>query len=266
MASQATIDRLCAEFDSPAEHITAAVKLLEENATPAFLSRYRRYETGNLNEDRLVAVAERLHALTELEQRRATILEQAEERGRRTPELEATLASTVDQDLLDDYYQSMRPRRRGTAMQMEEKGLQPLALAIQHRQFGDAATMTVPKPKPEEKPKKPAKAKAAAEEPAQPNAADAPADAPAEAQAEAQAEAASSSETPSTTGATHSPAADSPAAEAPAADAVHIAKLPLVPPLVRAASMVQQLQTAKACTAKRPNAGNQLVVDRHTRG
>ena len=87
MASQATLDRLCAEFDSPAEHITAAVKLLEENATPAFLSRYRRYETGNLNEDRLVAVAERLHALTELEQRRATILEQAEERGRRTPEL-----------------------------------------------------------------------------------------------------------------------------------------------------------------------------------
>ncbi len=48
MASQATLDRLCAEFDSPNEHITAAVLLLEQNATPAYLSRYRRHELGNL--------------------------------------------------------------------------------------------------------------------------------------------------------------------------------------------------------------------------
>ena len=144
MASQATLERLCAEFDTPTEHIHAAVLLLEQNATPAYLARYRRFELGNLPEDRLTALAERLHLLNELEQRRATIIEQAEERGRKTDELEATLANTADQDLLDDYYQSMRPRRRGIAMQMEEKGLAPLALAIQHRQFGEAAIMTVP--------------------------------------------------------------------------------------------------------------------------
>ena len=103
MASQATIDRLCAEFDSLPESIAAAVVLLEQNATPAYLARYRRHETGDLHEDRLVAIAERLHLLTELEQRRATILEQAQERGRKTPELEATLAMPADQDLLDDY-------------------------------------------------------------------------------------------------------------------------------------------------------------------
>ncbi|MFT4512210.1 MAG: hypothetical protein ACI91B_000898 [Planctomycetota bacterium] len=151
MASQATLDRLCAEFDTRPDLVAAAVTHLEQNATPAFLSRYRCYELDGLSEDRLVAIAERFHALTELEQRRTTILEQAEERGRKTPELEATLAITADQDLLDDYYQSMRPRRRGIAMQMEEKGLQPLALAIQHRQFGEAATETVPKPQPVEK-------------------------------------------------------------------------------------------------------------------
>ncbi len=144
MASQATLDRLCAEFDSPPEHIAAAVELLEQNATPAYLARYRRAALGNLPEERLVAVSERLNLLNELEQRRATILEQATERGRKTEELERTIAATADQDLLDDYYQSMRPRRRGIAMQMEEKGLAPLALAIQHRQFGDAAIMTVP--------------------------------------------------------------------------------------------------------------------------
>ncbi|MCK5942791.1 MAG: hypothetical protein KAI24_12515, partial [Planctomycetes bacterium] len=163
MASQATLDRLCAEFDSPPEHIAAAVDLLEQNATPAYLARYRRHDLGH--QPVLRQVAERLHLLNELEQRRATILEQAEERGRKTPELEQTLANTADQDLLDDYYQSMRPRRRGIAMQMEEKGLAPLALAIQHRQFGDAAIMTVPAPAPapveEPKSDKPAEAAAA---------------------------------------------------------------------------------------------------------
>lgn len=137
MATPATLDRLCAEFDSPPEHIASAVALLEEHATPAFLARYRRHAVGNLPEERLGAIADRLHTLCELEQRKQSILQQAEERGRRTAELEATLQTSVDQDLIDDLYQSMRPRRRGLAMQMEEKGLLPLALAIQHRQLGE---------------------------------------------------------------------------------------------------------------------------------
>lgn len=137
MASPATIDRLCAEFDSPPDHITAAIALLEDGATPAYLARYRRAAVGNLAEDRLHTIADRLHTLNELEQRKQTILQQAEERGKRTPELEAILANSVDQDVIDDLYQSMRPRRRGIAMQMEEKGLMPLAMALQHRQMGD---------------------------------------------------------------------------------------------------------------------------------
>ena len=143
MASEATLDRLLAEFDSPPESTKAVVALLEENATPAFIARYRRYQVGNLGEERLQAMADRLYTLTEIEQRRAAILQQAEERSRRTPELEATLATSVDQDLLDDLYQSMRPRRRGVAMQMEEKGLMPLAMAIQHRQLGDQSLQEV---------------------------------------------------------------------------------------------------------------------------
>lgn len=143
MASQATLDRLCAEFDSPPDNIAAAVALLEDQATPAYLARYRRDVVGNLYEDRLHAIEERLHTLNELEQRKQAILQQAEERGRRTPELERLLADTVDQDLVDDLYQSMRPRRRSLAMQMEEKGLAPLAMALQHRQLGDQSLQDI---------------------------------------------------------------------------------------------------------------------------
>ncbi len=143
MASPATLDRLYAEFDSPPEAIRAVIDLLEEKASPAFLARYRRWAIGALPEDRVQGMADRLHALEELEQRKASIQQQAKERGSWTPELEATVRDSVDQDLIDDLYQSMRPRRRGPAMQMEEKGLGPLATAIQHRQLGEQTLQDV---------------------------------------------------------------------------------------------------------------------------
>lgn len=137
MATQPILDRLCAEFDSDKEHILAAVALLERGAPAAYVARYRRHEVGGMLEERLVAIADRLHLLNELEQRKAAILEQAKERGKDVDALRERLDACFDQDLVDDYYQSMRPRRRTTAMQMEEKGLLPLAIAIQHRQLGD---------------------------------------------------------------------------------------------------------------------------------
>ncbi|MCC7398841.1 MAG: helix-hairpin-helix domain-containing protein [Planctomycetes bacterium] len=143
MASQATLDRLLAEFDSPPDQLTAAVALLEQGASPAYVARYCRWSCGNLGEERLHGIADRLHALLELEPRKQAILQQADDRGRRTPELEATLASSVDQDLIDDIYQSMRPRRRGVAMQMEEKGLLPLVMALQHRQLGEQSLQDI---------------------------------------------------------------------------------------------------------------------------
>lgn len=136
MAAEATLERLQAEFDSPAEHIHAAVALFEASAPPAFVARYRRWQVGDMPEERLHAIAERLHHLSEQEQRKQAIAQQTRERGTWTEELQQVLDGSADQDLIDDLYQSLRPRRRTAAMQMEEKGLDALALAIQHRQLG----------------------------------------------------------------------------------------------------------------------------------
>lgn len=137
MANDATLDRLCAEFDSNKDHIAQAVALLEQGEPPVLIARFRRHLCGGMPEDRLAAIADRLHFLSELEQRKDAILQQAQERGRDQEPLRAMLQTCFDQDLIDDLYQSLRPRRRTTAMQMEEKGLLPLAMAIQHRQLGE---------------------------------------------------------------------------------------------------------------------------------
>jgi len=146
MASQAILDRLQAEFDSPAEHIAAVVTLLEEGAPPQFVTRFRREPTGDLGEERVIAIAERLQSLREIEERKAAILEQAEQQGRLTDELRDSLTRSTDQDYIDDVYQTFRPRRRTAAVQAEEKGVGPLALAVHHRQLGDSSPLQAAAP------------------------------------------------------------------------------------------------------------------------
>ncbi|MEZ5963512.1 MAG: Tex-like N-terminal domain-containing protein [Planctomycetota bacterium] len=146
MASQSILARLQAEFDSPAEHIAAVVAHLEQGAPPQFVTRFRRDETGDLGEERVIAIAERLQSLRELEERKAAILEQAEQQGKLTDELRDNLTRSSDQDYVDDVYQSFRPRRRTVAVQAEEKGVGPLALAVHHRQLGDASPLQAAEP------------------------------------------------------------------------------------------------------------------------
>ena len=136
MATESVLQRLRAEFDTPPELMGPVVELLQSGATAQFIARFRRDESGDLGEERIATIEERLHFLQELEARKEAILQQARERGSATDELLATLEGCYDQDLLDDIYQSFRPRRRTPAMQAEEKGLGPLALAVRHRSLG----------------------------------------------------------------------------------------------------------------------------------
>ena len=113
MVAEQILQRLEAEFDSPPEQIRAVADLLAAGASPEFVALFRRDETGDPGEERVQAIAERLRFLSELEARKSLLLEQAASRGPGIEELTALLHDSVDQDLLDDYYQSMRPRRRG---------------------------------------------------------------------------------------------------------------------------------------------------------
>lgn len=137
MASESVLQRLDAEFDAPPETLRAVVELLEAGATPAFLVHYRRHEVGGLSEDRIRAIEERWHVLQELEERKEAILEQARAQGKDDEKLRELLETTLDQDLLDDVYQSFRPHRATPGKIAEDKGLGPLALAIEHRSLGD---------------------------------------------------------------------------------------------------------------------------------
>jgi len=103
------------------------VKLFEEGATIPFVSRYRKERTGGLDE---VAVAEIRHwtdVFSEMEKRKATILETIGQAGGLTPELRSRIENSVESREIEDLYLPFKPKRRTRATAAKEAGLEPLA-------------------------------------------------------------------------------------------------------------------------------------------
>ena len=110
--------------------VTAAMALLAEGATVPFIARYRKEKTGGLDDTQLRFLEERLGYLTELSDRRATVLKNIGEQGKLTPELEHAIRAADTKVALEDLYAPFKPKRRTKAAIAREAGLQPLALAL----------------------------------------------------------------------------------------------------------------------------------------
>ncbi len=119
--------RIAKELDVQLAQVTAAVDLLGEGATVPFIARYRKEKTGGLDDTQLRKLEERLGYLTELEQRRATVLKSITEQDKLTPELERSIRAAESKVELEDLYAPFKPKRRTKAQIAREAGLEPLA-------------------------------------------------------------------------------------------------------------------------------------------
>ena len=79
--------KISAELGITAQQVRATTTLLEDGATVAFISRYRKEATGSLDEVQVAAIRDRLEQLKELDKRREAILKSIEEQGKLTSEL-----------------------------------------------------------------------------------------------------------------------------------------------------------------------------------
>ena len=103
------------------------VSLFDDGATIPFISRYRKERTGGLDE---VAVAEIRHwadVFSEMEKRKATILQTIEAAGALTADLRSKIVNCVESRELEDLYLPYKPKRRTRATIAKEAGLEPLA-------------------------------------------------------------------------------------------------------------------------------------------
>ncbi len=119
--------RIAQELAVNKAKVDAAIQLLDEGATVPFIARYRKEQTGGLDDIQLRHLEERLGYLRELDKRRETILQTIEEQGKLTDALKESILDAETKTALEDIYLPYKPKRRTKAQTAREAGLQPLA-------------------------------------------------------------------------------------------------------------------------------------------
>lgn len=115
--------------------IIQSAALLDEGNTVPFIARYRKEQTGGLNDEELRLLQDRLIQYRNLEARRQDVMRLIESQDELTPELQKMieLAQTVTE--LDDLYRPYRPKKRTRASVARDQGLEPLALKVMEGQI-----------------------------------------------------------------------------------------------------------------------------------
>lgn len=111
----------------PRPGAAAVLRLAGEGATVPFIARYRKEQTGALDEVAIRAVIDGKERWDAIVKRQAFVLSEIEKQQQLTPELRARISSTFDLDALEDIYLPYKKKRKTKAATAREAGLEPLA-------------------------------------------------------------------------------------------------------------------------------------------
>ena len=112
------------------KNIDATLKLLNEDCTIPFISRYRKDQTGNLDEVVIEQISKLARQYDEIIKRKNSILRIIEEQGQLSPELKSKIEKAFDLQELEDLYLPYKKKKKTRADVARENGLEPLAKII----------------------------------------------------------------------------------------------------------------------------------------
>ncbi|QAA82370.1 RNA-binding transcriptional accessory protein [Aequorivita sp. H23M31] len=134
------ISFITSQSQLPKKSVENTVKLLNEDATIPFISRYRKELTGNLDEVQIGEIVKLKEQFETLEKRKVAILKSLEEQSVLTEELQRKIEEATELITLEDLYLPFKKKRKTKADTARENGLEPLAKIImsQSRNLGDS--------------------------------------------------------------------------------------------------------------------------------
>jgi len=121
----------------PSKGIENTIKLLNEDCTIPFISRYRKELTGNLDEVEIGEIVKNKSQFEELEKRKATILKALEKQEVLSSELKQKIEATTDLTVLEDIYLPFKKKRKTKAETARKNGLESLAKMIMSQRVND---------------------------------------------------------------------------------------------------------------------------------
>lgn len=118
------------QVNTTPKNIEATLKLLSEDCTIPFISRYRKDQTGNLDEVTIETIAKLSKQYDDIVKRKESILKTIGEQGQLSTELKSKIDKSFDLQELEDLYLPYKKKKKTRADIARENGLEPLAKII----------------------------------------------------------------------------------------------------------------------------------------
>ena len=124
------IKELVNELKISEKQINEVLKLLNEGATIPFIARYRKEQTGGLDEEKLRDIEEKHKYYTNLMERKETVIKLIDEKGMLTEELKSKILACTKLVDVEDLYLPFKEKRKTKVTDAIKMGLEPIAKMI----------------------------------------------------------------------------------------------------------------------------------------
>ena len=115
------------ELNFKVPQVENTIKLFDEGATVPFIARYRKEVTGNLDEEQIRDVIEKITYYRNLEKRKEEVIRLIEEQGKLTEELHKSIVNAIKLQEVEDLYLPYKKKKKTKADIAKEQGLEPLS-------------------------------------------------------------------------------------------------------------------------------------------
>ncbi len=118
------------EADVRQAAVHKVITLLNGGNTVPFIARYRKEETGGLDEVQLKLIQDKWQYAVNLAERKEEVIRLIDEQGKLTDELKQEINAASQLQRVEDLYRPYKQKRRTRATKAKEKGLEPLAVLV----------------------------------------------------------------------------------------------------------------------------------------
>ena len=120
------IKNLSTELKIKPEYISNVLSMLADKSTVPFIARYRKEQTGGLDETEIKAIEDEYRYLENLEKRKEEVIRLIDEQGMLTEDLKQDILKQTELARVEDLYRPFRQKRKTRATEAVRKGLKPL--------------------------------------------------------------------------------------------------------------------------------------------
>lgn len=124
------IETIANELNVKQSQVEKTIELIDGGNTIPFIARYRKEVTGNLSDEQLRNLNERLTYLRNLDQRKSEVTTSIENQGKLTEEIINDLEKAVTLAEVEDIYRPYKQKKKTRAIIAKQRGLEHLATTI----------------------------------------------------------------------------------------------------------------------------------------